>query len=103
MTNTSPLSYPCRASQRTLGTNPISLAAPAKNENDSFVLDMATTTVAFGKVELSDRKGEQVPNTWGADSQGHGTTNPKDILQGGGLLPLGGLEETGGYKVRVLT
>ena len=37
--------------QPALGTNPISLAVPAK-DNDSFVLDMATTTVALGKVSL---------------------------------------------------
>jgi LDH2 family malate/lactate/ureidoglycolate dehydrogenase len=48
-TNTSPLLYPTRSHERTLGTNPITFAAPAKN-NDSFVLDMATSTVAFGKV-----------------------------------------------------
>ena len=34
-----------------LGTNPICVAAPA-NDGDSFVLDMATTSVAFGKVRL---------------------------------------------------
>ena len=51
MTNTSPLCYPTRSKERTFGTNPITLAAPGKN-NDSFVLDMATSTVAFGKVYL---------------------------------------------------
>ena len=35
--------------QPVLGTNPITLAAPGKN-NDSFVLDMATSAVALGKV-----------------------------------------------------
>jgi len=35
--------------QCTLGTNPISMAAPA-NDGDSFVLDMATSAVALGKV-----------------------------------------------------
>ena len=35
--------------QGVLGTNPICVAAPAKN-GDSFVLDMATTAVALGKV-----------------------------------------------------
>ena len=35
--------------QVTLGTNPINMAAPAK-DGDSFVLDMATTSVALGKV-----------------------------------------------------
>ncbi len=34
--------------QPTLGTNPISVAAPSKG--DDFVLDMATSTAAVGKV-----------------------------------------------------
>ena len=57
---------PTRGSKPTYGTNPISLAAPANN-NDSFVLDMATTTVALGKIELANRKGENMPDGWGAD------------------------------------
>lgn len=36
--------------QRFLGTNPISCAAPSTNPEDPFVLDMATTAVAQGKV-----------------------------------------------------
>lgn len=36
--------------QAVLGTNPLTLAAPAK-DGDSFVLDMATTAVALGKVQ----------------------------------------------------
>lgn len=47
-TNTSPVTYPTRSSAAALGTNPLTLAAKAKN--DSFVLDMATTTAALGKV-----------------------------------------------------
>jgi len=39
-------------SQASLGTNPISFAAPA-SEGDSFVLDMATSTAALGKVSVS--------------------------------------------------
>ena len=37
-----------------IGTNPISCAAPGI-DGDAFVLDMATSTVAFGKVEVADR------------------------------------------------
>lgn len=48
-TNTSPLVFPTRSNTRTFGTNPLTLAAPGKN-GDSFVLDMATSTVAYGKV-----------------------------------------------------
>ncbi|CAF0950470.1 unnamed protein product [Brachionus calyciflorus] len=96
-TNTSPLIFPTRANKRTFGTNPITIAAPGK-DNDSFVLDMATSTVAFGKVELSDRKDQVIPNSWGADKNGNPTTDPKKVLNGGGLLPLGGPEESSGYK-----
>ncbi|CAF0884261.1 unnamed protein product, partial [Didymodactylos carnosus] len=90
-TNTSPLLVPTRSKQQSLGTNPISFAAPGKN-GDSFVLDMATSTVAFGKIELSQRKGDKIPNTWGCNEE---VTRPEDVR---GLLSLGGPEESGGYK-----
>jgi LDH2 family malate/lactate/ureidoglycolate dehydrogenase len=32
---------------------------------DPFVLDMATTTVALGKVEIRDREERQCPAGWG--------------------------------------
>lgn len=55
-TNTSPLMAPTRSMEAGLGTNPLSFAAPADN-GDSFVLDMATTAVAVGKIEIQRRKG----------------------------------------------
>ncbi|KAK0395343.1 hypothetical protein QR680_001240 [Steinernema hermaphroditum] len=51
-TNTSPIMYPTRSSKAALGTNPLSLGAAGVN-GDSFVLDMATTTVAIGKVRFN--------------------------------------------------
>ncbi|KAJ8252626.1 hypothetical protein COCON_G00219380 [Conger conger] len=96
-TNTSPLQMPTRAKECTLGTNPISVAAPA-NGGDSFVLDMATSAVALGKVELHHRRGEKIPEGWGCDSKGKLNTDPGKVLNGGGLVPIGGSEETGGYK-----
>lgn len=53
MTNTSPLVFPTRAAKHALGTNPISLVAPAL-ANDDFALDMATSAVALGKVRTFD-------------------------------------------------
>uniref|UniRef100_A0A3P9LFB9 Uncharacterized oxidoreductase YjmC n=1 Tax=Oryzias latipes TaxID=8090 RepID=A0A3P9LFB9_ORYLA len=82
---------------RTLGTNPLSVAAPAK-DGDSFVLDTATSAVALGKVELSERHGDSIPDGWGCDPQGKITADPKRVLTGGGLVPIGGSEATGGYK-----
>ncbi|XP_060585806.1 uncharacterized oxidoreductase YjmC-like [Ruditapes philippinarum] len=93
-TNTSPLLVPTRAKQEVLGTNPICVAAPAK-DGDSFVLDMATTAVALGKIELADRKDQPIPVGWAVDKDGKSTTDPK---QATGLSPLGGAENTSGYK-----
>ncbi|KAL3995584.1 Malate/L-lactate dehydrogenase family protein [Acanthocheilonema viteae] len=95
-TNTSPIMYPTRSSTAALGTNPLTLAAKAKN--DTFILDMATTTAAIGKVELAARKEQTVPDTWGVKKDGCVSNDPTEILSGGGLLPLGGTELTGGYK-----
>jgi|LakMenEpi03Aug12_release.lakeMendotaPanAssembly.Ray.scaffolds.fasta_scaffold6718811_1 LDH2 family malate/lactate/ureidoglycolate dehydrogenase len=43
-----------------------------------------------------------VPPSWGADKNGVATTNPDDILTTGGLFPLGGPEESSGYKVIII-
>jgi LDH2 family malate/lactate/ureidoglycolate dehydrogenase len=97
MTNTSPLVFANRSAETALGTNPISVVANSKD--DGFALDMATSTVAIGKIELAQRKGQQIPEQWGADGEGKPTTVPEKVLKNGGaLLPLGGGEETGGYK-----
>ncbi|XP_065069084.1 uncharacterized oxidoreductase YjmC-like isoform X1 [Rhopilema esculentum] len=95
-TNTSPLQVPTRAVKPALGTNPISVAAPCKG--DDFVLDMATSTAAVGKVEMNHRKGIEIPRGWGVDSQGKETNDPQKVLDGGGLLSVGGVESSGGYK-----
>lgn len=82
----------------TLGSNPISLAAPGK-DGDDFVLDMATTTVAVGKIEVLNRRNESIPEGWAQDSEGRITTDAGVALKtGSGLMPLGGAEDTAGYK-----
>ena len=97
-TNTSPIAFPTRAQARGLGTNPFCFFAPSVNE-DSFQLDMATTTVPIGKVEVMDRIGKPVPLGWGVDGNGRPCTDAAKICKyGGGLYPLGGPEETAGYK-----
>ncbi|OQV16970.1 Malate/(S)-sulfolactate dehydrogenase [Hypsibius exemplaris] len=96
-TNTSPLCVPTRGKTLALGSNPICFAAPGLN-GDSFVLDMASTTVAIGKIELAMRKKQTIPPVWGVDSSGEPSTDPAKVYNGGGLLPLGGSEDMGGYK-----
>ncbi|KAL5007671.1 hypothetical protein ScPMuIL_016477 [Solemya velum] len=93
-TNTSPMMIPTRAKKPTLGTNAMSVAAPA-NGDDSFVLDMATTAVAYGKVQIRNRTGQTIPEGWAMDGEGKETQDGEAVR---GLYPLGGKEQTGGYK-----
>lgn len=97
MTNTSPLMCPTRSTKAALGTNPISVSAPAK-DGDSFQLDMATTAVAVGKIELQRRKGEPIPAGWAQGTDGQVTTDADVAFNASCLMPLGGGEITSGYK-----
>lgn len=97
MTNSSKLVTPLWGAERMLGTNPIAIAFPGKEE-PPIVIDMATCAAAYGKIEMARRKGETIPSGWAIDKQGRGTTDPDDILAGGALLPLGSDRERGGHK-----
>jgi len=97
LSNSQPLTLPTYSRKRLLGTNPVSIAIPA-GKSQPFVLDMATSVVPIGKIEVYRRKNLQVPPVWGADSQGNATPDPGKIFEGGGLFPLGGPAETAGYK-----
>jgi LDH2 family malate/lactate/ureidoglycolate dehydrogenase len=94
--NTSPLVAPTRARQALIGTNPIAIAAPAGRWG-TFCLDMATSTVPRGRIEVAARRGEDLHEGWAIDEAGRPATTPEAALRGA-LQPLGGVEETGGYK-----
>ncbi|MEK7448160.1 MAG: Ldh family oxidoreductase [Planctomycetota bacterium] len=97
MTNSRPLCVPTYSREAIIGTNPISVAAPADREQP-FVLDMATSVVPIGKIEVAKRKGASIPLGWAVDKTGQPTTDPAAVLEGGGVLPLGGTAEFSGYK-----
>jgi LDH2 family malate/lactate/ureidoglycolate dehydrogenase len=104
MTNAAVLVVPTFGRDAMLGTNPIAVAAPAGQERP-FVLDMATSTVPRGKLEVYDRLEKDLPLGWATDETGTPTTDAKRVLEnfkqqaGGGLLPLGGAGELlRGYK-----
>jgi len=83
-----------------VGTNPIAVAVPA-GKKTPFVLDMATSVVAGGKLEVARREGASIPEGWAIDEEGRPTTDPTRVLHRGGegsLLPLGGTPKLGGYK-----
>ena len=80
-----------------LGTNPISLTAPAK-KNKPFSLDMATSTVALNKVRNYSRRGYPIPLGWAMDHEGKPTTDGKVGYEARRVAPVGGSRELGGHK-----
>ena len=97
MTNAGPLVAPTFSKDKLLGTNPIAVAIPA-GEEPPFVLDMATTTAAYGKLEILQRKNQPTPTGWVQDATGLPDTDAHAVRKGGALLPLGGDREHGSHK-----
>jgi L-2-hydroxycarboxylate dehydrogenase (NAD+) len=97
MTNSTKLVAPLWGAERMLGTNPIAIAFPGKEE-PAIVIDMATCAAAYGKIEMARRRGEAIPSGWAIDRHGQVTTNPDDAVNGGALSPLGSDRERGGHK-----
>jgi len=94
---------PTRAAIPVLGTNPLAFAAPA-NRHRPFVLDMATTTVAAGKVKVHHLNDKEMPAGWVVDGEGRTVVDPHLGMDyvfkrpDGGLTPLGGTRELGSHK-----
>jgi LDH2 family malate/lactate/ureidoglycolate dehydrogenase len=97
MTNSSAGVAPLWGAERMLGTNPIAIAFPGKEE-PAIVIDMATSAVAYGKIEMAHRAGRPIPKGWAIDREGRATTDPQAMMDGGALLPLGSERELGGHK-----
>lgn len=97
MTNTSKIVAPLWGIERKLGTNPIAIAFPGDKE-PPIVIDFASSTVSFGKVEIQWRKGEALPEGWAIQKDGGKSSQPSDFLDGAALLPLGSDKIRGGHK-----
>ena len=80
-----------------LGTNPYAFAAPGA-EGIAFALDMATTTVAFGKIRNARNEGQRLPPGWGTDARGQPSDDPNEVIEHGFLTPLGGTPQGSSYK-----
>lgn len=79
---------PFGGSDLLLGTNPIAISAPSGCD-DPFVLDMATTVAAMGKIKVLAQRGEAMPEGWMVGRDGQALTDPKQRSDGF-LLPIGG-------------
>ena len=93
-TNASPAMAPWGGTERAIGTNPWSIAAPA-GSHGSVVMDIANTAVARGKIYLAAEREEPIPEGWAANAEGVATTDPRSAVDGL-ILPMAGHK---GYAV----
>ncbi len=90
MCNASPIVPPWQGKEGRLGTNPICMSVPGP-----WLLDMATTTVAAGKIFKAFFNGQpEIPAGWAFDSDGYPTTETAKAYKGM-LMPLGGYKGSG--------
>lgn len=88
---------PWGGTQRMVGNNPLAYAIPTPR-GWPIVLDMATSVVAGGKLDVAAMRGEAIPLGWALDKEGRPTTDPR-AARAGSLLPVGGPK---GYGLAVV-
>jgi LDH2 family malate/lactate/ureidoglycolate dehydrogenase len=93
ITNGPPAMAPWGGRDKLLSTSPISFAVPAGEERP-FVVDLATTVVARGRIVLYAKQGLPIPEGWAVDAEGRPTTDADAALQGL-LAPMGGYKGYG--------
>ena len=87
-TNASPAMAPWGGTEKRVGTNPWSWAAPA-GRYPPMMLDIANTAVARGKLYLAKQQGAAIPEGWAIDASGAPTTDPAAGIAGT-ILPMAG-------------
>lgn len=102
-TSTPAVMAPHGGAAAVLGNNPLSIAAPAGDGEPMFVLDIAQTMVARGRIKLAEDRGEAIPDTWAIARDGRPTNDPSEAIDGV-LLPFGGHKAAGlSAAIEVLT
>ena len=90
-TNASPAFPPWGGRKPFFGTSPMAFAVPTGSQ-PAFVLDMAMSVLARGNVYVAAQAGQQIPPGLALDSEGRPTTDPQALLDGGSMLPFGGIK-----------
>jgi ureidoglycolate dehydrogenase (NAD+) len=90
MTATDAFLIPFASRKPFFGTNPIAIGFPTNGI--PVILDMATTSIPYGKIAMAQTEGQPIPDHWGFDDQGNPTTDPHAIA---GLHPIAGPKGSG--------
>lgn len=91
MTATDRMLIPFGGRKPFFGTNPICFGFPTDGPIP-VILDMATTSIPYGKIVLAQTEGKPIPPDWGFDEEGNPTTDPNKIV---GLHPIAGPKGSG--------
>ncbi|KAM7201574.1 putative malate/L-lactate dehydrogenase [Naviculisporaceae sp. PSN 640] len=94
-TNSSPALPVWGGMKPLMGVSPIACGAPGGKDGKPFILDMAPSVAARGKVYKALRRGEKIPTDWGLDKEGKTTDDPAKVLDGGVMMPIGGPKGSG--------
>jgi ureidoglycolate dehydrogenase (NAD+) len=90
MTDTDAFQIPFGSRKPFFGTNPIAIGFPT--DGIPVILDMATTSIPYGKIALAQTEGTAIPADWGFNAEGEPTTDPHAIA---GLHPIAGPKGSG--------
>ena len=90
-TNASPAFPPWGGRAPFFGTSPLAVAVPTGTQ-PAFVLDMAMSVSARGQVYMAAQAGNAIPSGLALDSEGRSTTDPQALIDGGAMLPFGGVK-----------
>lgn len=85
--STGPVVAPHGGTSKVLGTNPLTLGAPAAADWP-LTADLATSNGAYGKVIAARNEGQQLPEGWAVDTDGNPTTDPAEAAAGS-MIPFG--------------
>jgi hydroxycarboxylate dehydrogenase B len=93
---------PFGGTARRLPPNPIAIAVPTAS-GEPLVLDITTSMVAGGKIDVYYERNLPVPADWLIDANGNPVTDPGSFRRGeSAMLPLGGLLGHKGYGLAVM-
>ncbi|KAL2789213.1 Malate/L-lactate dehydrogenase [Aspergillus keveii] len=92
-TNSAKQMPPFGGKETLLGISPFAAGAPA-GAQIPYVLDMAPSVVAKGKIRRAARRGERIPLGWALDADGNPTTDAEVALNGS-MAPIGGPKGSG--------
>ena len=88
-TNGGPCLAPWGGATPTFGNNPLAVGIPT-HRHHLFVLDVAMSVAAMGKIGLAMAEGQPLPEGWILDTRGRPSTNPDDFRASRLGVPIAG-------------